>query len=68
MNVRILLNNIGLGLALERPPAGLAVVHVLQLQPEGRYVLLSLQQKDPPPLVQSSGLTDPHLGPNVAPS
>lgn len=29
--IHILLNNIGLGLALERPPAGLAVFHVLQL-------------------------------------
>lgn len=27
----ILLNNIGLGLAPKRPPAGLAVLHVLQL-------------------------------------
>lgn len=27
----ILLNDIGLGLALKRPPAGLAVLHVLQL-------------------------------------
>lgn len=31
VRVHILLNNIGLGLALERPPASLAVIHALQL-------------------------------------
>ena len=42
-------------------PVGLAVVPVLQLQPEGGYVLLVLQQEDPSALVKTRGLTDPHV-------
>ena len=53
-------------MALERAPAGLAVLHVLQLQPKGCYVLPVPQQEDPPALVHSGGLTDPHLSPHVA--
>lgn len=44
--VHPLLDNASLKLAAVRLPAGLDVLHVLQLQPEGRHVLLTLQQED----------------------
>lgn len=56
-----LLDDASLRLAAMRLPVGLAVLHVLQLQSEGGYVLLALQQKDPSALVQTRGLTDPHV-------
>lgn len=44
----------------------LVVVGSLQLQSEGSYVILVVQQKDPPALVQARGLTDPHASGTVA--
>lgn len=59
--VHPLLDNASLRLAVVHLPVGLAVLHVLQLQSEGGYVLLALQQKDPSALVQTRGFTDPHV-------
>ncbi len=43
------------------PPGRPAVFNALQLQSEGGYVLRTLQQKDSSALVQTRGLTDPHM-------
>lgn len=56
--VHLLLDNASLRLAVVHLLVGL---RVLQLQSEGGYVLLTLQQKDPSALVQTRGLTDPHV-------
>lgn len=61
-----LLDNAGLRLAVMHL-VGLALLHVLQLQPEGVYVVLALQQKDPSALVQAGGFTDPHATLAIAP-
>ena len=61
MYVHPLLDNASLRLAVVYLPAGLAVLHVLQLQSQGGYVLLTLQQKDPSALVQTRRFTDPHV-------
>lgn len=66
MYVHPLLDNASLRLAAVHLPAGPAVLHVLQLQSEGRHVLLTLQQKDPSALVQTRGLTNPHVSLIVA--
>lgn len=66
MYVSPLLDNASLRPAMVHFAAGLAVLHVLQLYSEGRYFLLTLQQKDPSALVQTSGLTYPHMILNVA--
>lgn len=58
--VHQLLNNVSLRLAVTHFPVELAVLHVLQLQSEGSYVLLALQKEDPSSLVQTRRLTDPH--------
>lgn len=42
-------------------PARLSVLHVLQPQSEGSYVLLTLQQENPFALIQTRRFTDPHV-------
>lgn len=64
--VHQLLNDVSLRLAVMHFPVEPAVLHVLQLQSEGSYVLLALQKEDPSSLVHTRRLTDPHAALPVA--
>lgn len=64
--VYTLLYDVSLRRTMKHLPVCLAVLHILQLQSEGSYVLLALQQEDPSALVQTRRLTDPHMSIIVA--